>query len=304
MGDRQESIIVKRTSFDLNDVVPRGASTYDWSNRRRDTVGTSAVAHFGDLLPALLDFIERSEAIVGCVAWLTSDRVIGMMSSRPVALVLNKEWMLRSGDTSAKAVRQRERLGRLTGGLLASGFPSPLSDIAPPRTKLDAVRVAGHSPRVRNLNSPLMHHKFIVRLKGGKPVAVWTGSFNFTANASSSLENAVEIHDPVIAAAYLAEFARVAAIAEPLEFAAGKSDPSFVAKKAPARKPATRRKTTARKPAAKKPTTTTTRKPAAKKPAASTAAKKTTTTARKPAAKKPTTTRATAAKPAAKRSTR
>lgn len=238
------------------------------------------------------------------------------MSSRPVALVLNKEWMLRSGDTSAKAVRQRERLGRLTGGLLASGFPSPLSDVAPPRTKLDAVRVAGHSPRVRNLNSPLMHHKFIVRLKGGKPVAVWTGSFNFTANASSSLENAVEIHDPAIAAAYLAEFARVAAIAEPLEFAAGKSDPAFTAKKAPARKPsakkpATRRKTTARKPAAKKASTTT-RKPAVKKPVA----KKTTTTARKPAAsatakkttpaaKKPTTTtRVTAAKPATKRSAR
>lgn len=300
MEDRQESIIVKRTSFDLNDVAHKGAPDYDWDNRRRDTAGASTVAHFGDLLPALLDFIERSEAIVGCVAWLTSDRVIGMMSSRPVALVLNKEWMLRSGDTSSKAVRQRERLGRLTGGLLASGFPSPLSDVAPPRTKLDAVRVAGHSPRVRNLNSPLMHHKFIVRLKGGKPVAVWTGSFNFTANASSSLENAVEIHDPVIAAAYLAEFARVAAIAEPLEFAAGKSDPSFVAKKAPARKPAAKSPTTRRKTAAKKASTTT-RKPVAKKTTTASAKKtSTTSTARKPAVKKTTTT----AKPAARRSAR
>lgn len=263
-------------------------------------------AHFGDLLPALLDFIERSEAIAGCVAWLTSDRVIEMMSSRPVALVLNKEWMLRSGDTSAKAVRQRARLAQLSGGLLASGFPSPLSDVAPARTRLDAVRVAGHSPRVRNLNSPLMHHKFIVRLQGGKPVAVWTGSFNFTANASSSLENAVEIHDPAIAAAYLAEFARVAAIAEPMEFAAGKSDPSFVAKKVPARKPAAKKTTTTRKPATKRTTAktastttrkpaakkaTTARKPATKKAAATSTAKrapaKKTTTVRKPAAKRP-----------------
>lgn len=223
------------------------------------------------------------------MAWLTSDPVIDALAQRPVALVLNKEWNLRSGDTSAMAVRQRAKLARLNGGILASSIPPPLCDIAPARAKLDAVRCTGHSPRVRSRNSPLMHHKFIVRLTGGKPTAVWTGSFNFTANASSSLENAVEIHDPKIAAAYLSEFSRVAALSEPLEFAAGKSDPSWGKKVPPVRKPAAK-KSPARKPAAKKTTTRkaapkkkATRKPAAKKPAA----RKTTSSAKKPVARKP-----------------
>lgn len=272
--------MVRRESFDLNDVVPKGQKNdYDWALRRRDTTADRVTAHFGDLLPALLEFIRGSESIAGCVAWITSDPVIDALAQRPVALILNKEWLLRSGDTSALAVRQRARLARLNGGILASSFPSPLCDVAPPRTKLDAVRCAGHSPRVRSKNSPLMHHKFIVRLEGGKPVAVWTGSFNFTANASSSLENAVEIHDPAAASAYLSEFSRVASISEPLEFAAGKSDPSWnrkvttvrkpAAKKAPAKKPTPRKAPAKRKTAATKRTTTKapTRKPAtAKKP--------------------------------------
>lgn len=214
-----------------------------------------------------------------------SEPIIEALSSRPTALILNKEWALRSGDTSSYAVHQRERLSRLRGGMLASGFPSPLCDVAPARTKLEAVRCAGHSPRVRSQNSPLMHHKFLVRLSGGKPVAVWTGSFNFTANASSSLENAVEIHDPVIAGAYLAEFARVAAISEPLEFAAGKSDPSWNRKTPTVRKPSAKASNTTRKPAAKKAPTaakTGTRKPAA----ARTTGTKAPAKPRKPAAKK------------------
>jgi len=73
-----------------------------------------------------------------------------------------------------------------------------------------------------------MHSKFIIRVNRGRPVAVWTGSFNFTVNASASnIENAVEIHDPVIAGAYLDEFARIAATSEPLNFTAGKADPTW-----------------------------------------------------------------------------
>ena len=73
-----------------------------------------------------------------------------------------------------------------------------------------------------------MHHKFLVRLEYNDraesasdyllPVAVWTGSFNFSKNAGYSFENAVEIHDAVIATAYFEEFARVMSLSEPLEW--------------------------------------------------------------------------------------
>lgn len=50
------------------------------------------------------------------------------------------------------------------------------------------------------------------------PKAVWTGSFNFTSNASRSLENAVFIRDPSVATAYANEFAQVAMLSEPLNW--------------------------------------------------------------------------------------
>lgn len=201
--------------------------------------------------------------------------------------------MLRSSDTSNIAVRQRQRLARLTGGIRAATLPAPLGEVAPVGMILEAVRCTGHSPRVRAKNSPLMHHKFVVRLQAGKPVAVWTGSFNFTANASSSLENAVEIHDSAVAEAYLNEFARVAAISEPMEFLLGKSDPNWSAKprksedieRTPKPGQGTVKKATPRKRATAKKTATTARAATAKK----------TTTARKPTAK--ATTKSTARKP-------
>jgi phosphatidylserine/phosphatidylglycerophosphate/cardiolipin synthase-like enzyme len=81
-----------------------------------------------------------------------------------------------------------------------------------------------------------MHHKFLVvggvadadcpdedRTATGwepvfEPAAVWTGSFNFTNNGGDSIENAVIIHDPVIATAYLNEWAQVFALSEPLDW--------------------------------------------------------------------------------------
>jgi len=53
---------------------------------------------------------------------------------------------------------------------------------------------------------PLMHDKFCVF---GEE-KVWTGSFNFTYEASvANQENAVVLHDPAIAARYLAQFRKM-----------------------------------------------------------------------------------------------
>lgn len=50
------------------------------------------------------------------------------------------------------------------------------------------------------------------------PYAVWTGSFNFSAMASSSLENALYIEDDAIAAQYYKEWEYVFALSEPLDW--------------------------------------------------------------------------------------
>lgn len=265
--------MARAQAFDLNALTPsvsgRAASDYDWSHRSRGAVSGVVRAHLGDIATPLARFLADSESVVGCVAWITSPRLMDQLVGKPVSLIVNKEWALRQGDMSPSAVRNRENLARLSGGLYRSDFPAPLNQIRGATNEpIDAVRCVGHNLRGRQANNPLMHHKFAVRLSDGNPVAVWTGSFNFSVNAESSLENAIEIHDPAIAAAYLAEWARVAAVSEPLDFAAGKAAPSWGPRKPPtapatatatAAAPAPRRRasarTTAKKPAARAGTT-------------------------------------------------
>lgn len=52
----------------------------------------------------------------------------------------------------------------------------------------------------------------------GIPYAVWTGSFNFTKNATQSLENAVVIRDRRIATAFLNEWAQITCLSERLDW--------------------------------------------------------------------------------------
>lgn len=217
--------------YDLNSVspTPKERCDYDWHDRHRDTTHTkpgSVITHFGDLRPALLKFIAGSDAIVGCVAWVSGSDIIDLLSQRPVALIVNKEPFLKPNGR-ASAARQRENLTRLVGGLRRRDFPAPLSRMYQSRSDIiDPVRCVGHTG-ARVQNSPLMHHKFAVRLTNGKPTAVWTGSFNWTANASSSIENAIEIHDPKVAEDYLKEFARVASLSEPLDYLSSSSKPQW-----------------------------------------------------------------------------
>lgn len=49
-----------------------------------------------------------------------------------------------------------------------------------------------------------------------KPYAVWTGSFNFSSNAESSLENAVLIYGASIAEQYFKEFSQIYLLSQPV----------------------------------------------------------------------------------------
>lgn len=295
-----------RVQYDLNNISPsfKEASTFDWAHRHRDTETKKpgpVTTHFGDLKPALLRFIEGSDAIVGCIAWITSSELVDALAQRPVALVVNKEPFLKPNG-KASAARQRQTLARLQGGLRRRDFPAPLNRMYQNRNDIiEAVRCVGHTG-ARVQNAPLMHHKFAVRLTNGKPTAVWTGSFNWTVNASSSIENAVEIHDPDVAAQYLAEFARVAALSEPLDYLSSSVKPQWhlgttqEKSKAPSQpkavaKPKTNNTATRKKRAtgtAKKSTGAAGRATVAKKAVAtkSKAATKTTASARNAAAKR------------------
>lgn len=79
--------------------------------------------------------------------------------------------------------------------------PEPL-----PRALPSPVPLPASKSETKKDRKPLMHNKFCIF--GQK--TVWTGSFNFTSEASkANQENVVVLHDPAIAQRYGVEFERV-----------------------------------------------------------------------------------------------
>jgi hypothetical protein len=226
----------KRTATprDLQAIRPTGFNTATdkvfWAQRCRTTVSGNVTVHCGDLSGPILDFITGATSVVGCVAWLTSKPLLEALAQVPeVAVLVQKERNLREGD-DAWSVELRRRYAALGTGPMRRTFPGPLAETDGP-ARIEPVRCVGYLNSGANANAPRLHHKFLVagETVGTRwvPQRVWTGSFNFSANAGNSAENAVVIDDPVVAAAYLDEFSRMAAISEPLAWASRMSKPAL-----------------------------------------------------------------------------
>jgi hypothetical protein len=219
---------------EVRPVFDSGQESYDWDNLDRQTVHSSVTAHFGDLTTRAAQFIRESEALVGCVAWLTDFNLLDALVGRPVALIVQKEDFLRpdgSEDGNAWKRTLRRKYAALSGGFERHDFPVPLSSASyAGDATLDPIRCVGNHNSARSPAMPRMHHKFLVRLEPFvedahgyyatryRPVAVWTGSFNFSRNAGLSFENATVIESTEIAGAYLDEFSRIATLSEPLDW--------------------------------------------------------------------------------------
>jgi hypothetical protein len=187
--------------------------------RNVSTPGGVCTVHLGELHTPLLRFIRGSEVVVGCVAWVTNPEFLEALGSRVSAVVVQKENWWKKAD--ARGLGLARRYAALGNGIPVSALPD--AGRLAPRERLAAISCVGY----RAAHGPLMHHKFLVRCvveraaDGSEnlvPIAVWTGSRNLTSLANDSFENAVEIHDPTIAAAYLEEFVLVASLSESMNW--------------------------------------------------------------------------------------
>jgi len=224
----------KATVRDLQAVRPVGFTTLAdrafWSQRCRTTVAGNVTVHCGDLSEAILEFVTGAESIVGCVAWLTSKPVLAALAEVPeVGLLVQKERNLREGR-DAWSVELRRRYATLGRGPRRVVFPGPLAETDGPE-RIEPIRCVGYLNSGASGNAPRLHSKFVVagRTVGDRwvPERVWTGSFNFSANAGSSAENAVVIADAQVASAYVEEFSRMAAISEPLAWTSRMASPAL-----------------------------------------------------------------------------
>jgi hypothetical protein len=192
---------------------------------------SSVTVLFKHLESSLIHCIDGADIVVGCIAWLTNKSILEALSKKAgVALVVQKEDFLRPDiDAPSRFASSLRRLYRSLPGTLTR-YDDSLS-----KTRLhmmsccsdptiEAVRCVGNHNSDKCPAFPRMHHKFVVfcRLTGVRdqfqPYAVWTGSFNFTENATRSFENALILRDPDIVEAYFQEFGQVAALSEPLDW--------------------------------------------------------------------------------------
>lgn len=215
--------------------------------------------YFRNLEDHLVRHIRQSGVVLGCVSWLTSPTILDALASTMSCLVVQKESYLKKlHKPDNEWTRElREKYERI---LYNWKYPrySMYDDVLrymehESRSLAEqttwGIRCVGHwssTPSEKYQNIPRMHNKFLIFCDGGKfchkdeegnkicedlkpikPKAVWTGSFNFTSNASRSLENAVVIKDYSIAKRYYKEFCQIMAISEPLDWTSDRANPEW-----------------------------------------------------------------------------
>jgi len=217
---------------------------YDYSEPLTDYGAVSADGGvevvFKDLPRALIKTMHQYEAGVGCVAWLTHFDILDAMARlKTVSIVVQKEDFLRPdmGMPSNWKDLLRAKYNALPGDLRWSHTwdgVGGLSYCGDPT--LDGVRCVGNYNSEKSPAFPRAHHKFMVfgdiqqRTSANTdfvPRVVWTGSFNFTVNATNSFENAVILRDPAIVNAFYQEWGQMVALSEPLDWTSEWVAPEF-----------------------------------------------------------------------------
>lgn len=220
---------------------------YDYTTMSRQA---TAYVYFRDIECQLINRIQEADLVVGCVAWLTNDRVIDALSKVQdgVAIVVQKEDFLRPDIGAGPRWKQkiRDMYGKLKMPHERYRFPGVVGKlVGNTGLHLDPVRCVGRHNWSKDPACPRMHHKFMVFCHMGHleydgprdryddpilpitPYAVWTGSYNFTQNGSRSMENALLIKDERIVQAYYYEWGQIEAISEPLDWACSDLDPEW-----------------------------------------------------------------------------
>ena len=213
--------------------------------RQNDLKSGKINVYFNEIEDKLTQHIKEAEFVCGAVAWLTSERIMGALRvvKHGCQIIVQKEDFLRPDigckDTWKHRMRKeysglscgfdRPQMGEVIGSLSVCHDPS-----------IEAIRCVGNHNKDKHPAFPRMHNKFLVfcQVKGAKhgspywstkiiPYAVWTGSFNFTKNATYSFENALYIKQKNVARAYFNEYSKIVGLSEPLDWTSDWVEPQW-----------------------------------------------------------------------------
>jgi hypothetical protein len=219
---------------DLTDLNQAGIPSDDafssltiWRGHSMRYEGSIVETYFENLEDVLAAQISCWPVIFGCMAWLTNAKVLNALASRRnVSIIVQKEDFLRPDSDNWSSRRLKEQYNRIPATNMEDA--GLLYNRQTDEKTIEGVRCVGIR-QIRGKTSPRMHHKFMVfctyetyphRSNDGfySPQAVWTGSFNATANGSRSLENAILIRDQRVANCFRNEWAAILGLSEPLDW--------------------------------------------------------------------------------------
>ena len=136
--------------------------------------------HFIDIEKAVLTYLNSSDGVLMCTAWMTSTPLLDACSIRDATLVMTSWNKLKRGSAEYNGDLVKRIRKAIPNCYIYAG-------------------------------DGLMHNKFIVLIRDGNPYAVITGSYNYTTKASSNeqKENIVYIEDATVASLYATEFTSI-----------------------------------------------------------------------------------------------
>ncbi len=180
----------------------------------------------------IIELIQESTMVVGCMAWLTDLAILASLRDRKVCIIVNKEDFLRpdSTDHSDHNKKLREAYSKL-GGFGRENM-TVLYDVHNLMTEDEAgVRCVGMANIQKQPAWPRMHHKFLIcrfdplpdEDNKCRPIAsgfqaVITGSYNMTFNATNSFENTIILNNREWAEQFYKEFEYLFGLSEPLDW--------------------------------------------------------------------------------------
>lgn len=240
----------KYNSFNLNNIKVDDDPCFNADYKLDNSISDGDISiYFRNQIQHLIEYIQEADAIVGCVAWLTNEKLLGALKQLPygVSIIVQKEDFLRP-DGSKIGGKQLYKLynqikpfhWHSSSGITTNTICDNLS-VASCDLDNEAIRCCGNHNKDQDPACPRMHNKFLIfgkisSQKGEsqyddtkifKPYAVWTGSLNLTHNSLNSLENGVYIQRDTVAHAYLKEWANILAISEPLDWNSEWCTPQF-----------------------------------------------------------------------------
>ena len=214
-----------------------------------NTGGILVESHFKDIRNKLISKIKKYNKgiIFGCVAWLTDFYILDELARvKDVQIIVQKEDFLRPDlgvDDEAKFNEElQKKYTKINFSLTKSDMKYGIDKLSYCwEPKIEAIRCLGNYNFENKSAFPRCHHKFLVfcelekningTVKNYLPKAVWTGSFNFTKNSGSSLENAIYIesdnNNNNIIESYLKEHHFAFGLSEKLDWSSKWIEPQF-----------------------------------------------------------------------------